>query len=216
MAHGENALIYHGLASADNSQKNLSHGPTSCVAIVRPSACSGPLGIQWAAQRVCQMGLHNRGFLSPKLSYWPICKYTEIPNELEVAHSSQKHRVCKPSHWPTSYTVIIRQWARFGPSGAQLAVPRECRVGQHHVQLVGSLLINTLVLAHGENALTFPMGSHRPTTTRNIYCESPRMGLLHASQLLNNRLALAHREHNGLPNECVGWACIICCERGFI
>ena len=155
------------------------------------------------------MGLHNRGFLSPKLSYWPICKYTEIPNELEVAHSSQKHRVCKPSHWPTSYAVIIRQWARFGPSGAQLAVPRECRVGQHHVQLVGSLPINTFVLVHGENALTFPMGSHWPIPTRNIYRDSSRMGPLHASQLLNNQLALAHREHNGLPDECVGWACII-------
>jgi hypothetical protein len=77
-------------------------------------------------------------------------------------------------------------------------------VGQHNFRLVGSLPINTLVLAHGENSITFPMGSRRPTTARNVYCESPRTGRLHALQLLDKGLALAHRDHNWVHHELVG------------
>ena len=82
------------LVLAHSSQKHLlnkpSHGPTSYTAIIRQLAHFGPSGIQWAAPRVCRVGLHNlllTGFLLiemlvlardantlafPKSSRWPI------------------------------------------------------------------------------------------------------------------------------------------------
>src|SRR5712691_2926617 len=72
------------------------------------------------------------------------------------------------SRWPTSCVIMIRQWTRFGPSGAQWAVLRECRVGQYNVQSVGSLPIKMVALACDANALMLLMSSCRPTAARNV------------------------------------------------
>jgi len=143
-------------------------GPLSCAPIVRQLARFGPSGTQWAALRVCCVGLHDlllTGFLLIEILVLA-CN----PNALAFPMSSRwltAARSLSP-HMGPHHVLQWLDWACFGPSGEKWAVPQECHVGQYNFQPVGSLLIETIILACDVNALMFPMSSCWPTATRNL------------------------------------------------
>jgi len=137
----------------------------------------GPSGEKWAVPRECRVGQYNFQPAGSLLIETIVlaCDVNAPMFPMSPCWPTATRNLCltSPHMGPLSCAPIVRQLARFGPSGTQWAAPRVRRVGLHNLLLTGFLPIEILGLACDPNTLAFPMSSRWPTAARS---GSPRMG----------------------------------------